>query len=164
MLIAYGVWYKDPEAPGLVTVMFDGKLAQRLADESWEFIKNNPYDTDRIIAELNAVNGKSDAEIDAVMAAHDQEAKAWRSNIPLARYEPDYLYEMFVSDGFGVHPFPVHGVPQFDYLALRNAVAHDAWTQKQLRETGDSHVLSETEMHRRVSSFERALAFLTRRR
>lgn len=164
MITVYGIWYKDVEAPGLVTMMCDGKLAHRLADESWEFIRNNPFDSDTILGELQALQGKSDEEIRSVMAGHDRITKAWRSNLPLSHYAPDYLFEMFVHDGFIVEPVTVHGAPQFDYLALRTAVQHDAWMQKQLKDTGDSHVLTETDMHRRVSSVERVLAYLARRR
>jgi hypothetical protein len=166
MITIYGIWYNDVEAPGLVAMMFDGKLAQRLADESWDFIRNNPFDTDTILGELQALEGKSDDECNTVMAEHDRVTRAWRSNIPLSRYaSDDYLFEMFVNDGFSVSPVVVHGAPQFNYMSLRNAVQHDAWMERQLRwNIGESHVLSEVDMHRRVSSVERVLAYLSRRR
>jgi hypothetical protein len=162
MITIYGIWAKDVESPSLVTMMFDGKLAQELADASWDFIKNNPHDGDRVIADLEALHGKPDEEIANGMDAIEKRTLDWKSKVALYPYAPEYHFDMFVTDGFAVGPVKVHGTPQFDFFALGHAVRLTALMHPDADRMEGS--LSRAETGRRMDTFHRMLSYLTRRR
>lgn len=166
MIQTYGIWANDVECPSLICLLVDAGLANRLALETNEFLKQNPYDREADLAELEAAHGKSEDEIGAVLDRLQARERAWRKRVPMSPYvREDYPFENLDEGVSADKCFLLQGTPEFADVDLKQAMRMAILLDPNPgRATGAFMMPDDYQMEKQMALFRRTLEHLTRRK
>jgi hypothetical protein len=151
MFTIYGIYAQDAECCSSVAFIADGKLAQRLCEETNKFLQNSLNQLETWDAEIEDAIDKGD--FDEALDIHSKRIAEWNEKCPLHNYAPNVDFEN-CRQGLFVKPIEVAGTPQFDPIYTRYAV-------DRMRRF---HVKRLEDLDQMVQIFQNTLAFLTKKR